>query len=268
MDTSGRYDRFVLGADNEDIQGKLQSNWDKAANGLLKGVGIAGTTFLEGTVGLVAGIGSAIANGSMNKFYNNDFSNYMSDLNKSMENNLPNYYTSSERDAEWYQPENLLTANFFWDKIIKNLGFSVGALYAGGVTAGLLKQVPALFNISKAGKLAQVADALEAGLKGVPQLERAAKAKDIIAQTSKGVNTLSKFATADRFIISGLSAATEGGIEALQEDKKAGFEETTKKFQSMGSPRNYNSKQKLLKFINLKGYETEIAFEIVELVMR
>ena len=216
IDTSGRYDRFVLGADNEDIQGKLQSNWDKAANGLLKGVGIAGTTFLEGTVGLVAGIGSAISNGSMNKFYNNDFSNYMSSLNEKMENNLPNYYTSAERDAKWYQPENLLTANFFWDKIIKNLGFSVGALYAGNVTAGLLGQIPALFNISKAGKLAQVADALEAGLQGVPELERAAKAKDIIAQTSKTINTLNKIATADRFIISGLSAATEGGIEALQ----------------------------------------------------
>jgi len=36
----------------------------------------------------------------------------------------------------------------------------------------------------------------------------------------------------------------------------------------MGSPRNYNSKQKLLKFINLKGYETELAYEIVELVIR
>ena len=216
VDTSGRYDRFILGADNEDIQGKLQSNWDRAANGLLKGVGIAGTTFLEGTVGLVAGLTSSIANWSLNKFYNNDFSNYMSDLNASMENKLPNYYTAAEREAKWYEPGNLLTANFFWDKIIKNLGFSAGALGAGGVTAGLLKQVPALFNISKAGKLSQVADALEAGLKGVPELERAAKAKDIIAQTSKTIATLNKIVTADRFVISGLGAATEGGIEALQ----------------------------------------------------
>lgn len=53
-----------------------------------------------------------------------------------------------------------------------------------------------------------------------------------------------------------------------EEYKKAGLEETTKKFKSMGSPRDYNSKQKLLKFVNLKGYETEIAYEIVELVMR
>ena len=216
VDTSGRYDRFLIGQDNEDIQGKLQSGWDKAANGLLKGVGIAGTTFLEGTVGLVSGLTSSIYNGSLNKFYNNDFSNYMSDLNKSMENILPNYYTAAEREAKWYEPTNWMTANFFWDKIIKNLGFSAGALGAGAVTAGLLGEIPGLFNISKAGKLAEVADALEAGLKGVPELERAAKAKDIIAQTSKTINTLNKIAAADRFVISGLGAATEGGIEALQ----------------------------------------------------
>ena len=189
VDTSGRYDRFLIGQDNEDIQGKLQSGWDKAANGLLKGVGIAGTTFLEGTVGLVSGLTSSIYNGSLNKFYNNDFSNYMSDLNKSMENILPNYYTAAEREAKWYEPTNWMTANFFWDKIIKNLGFSAGALGAGAVTAGLLGEIPGLFNISKAGKLAEVADALEAGLKGVPELERAAKAKDIIAQTSKSIAT-------------------------------------------------------------------------------
>jgi hypothetical protein len=216
IDTSGRYDRFILGQDNEDIQGKLQSGWDQAANGLVKGLGIAGTTFLDGTVGLIAGLTSSIANGSLNKFYNNDFTNYMDSLNKSMENKLPNYYTASERDAKWYEAENLFTANFFWDKIIKNLGFSAGAIGAGAVTAGLLSKVPALFGISKAGKLAQVADALEVGLKGVPEIERAAKAADIIAQTSKTINTLNKLSSVDRAVVAGLSAATEGGIEALQ----------------------------------------------------
>ena len=216
VDTTGRYDRFVLGADNEDLQAGFQSSWAKAANGLTKGLGIAGTTFLEGTVGLVYGLGAAAGTGKLSKFYNNDFSNYMADLNESMEVAMPNYYGSEEREANWYDRNNIFTANFFFDKIIKNLGFSVGALASGAVVGGLLAKVPQVFNISKAGMISKLSEALETGLKGVPQIERAAKAKDIILQNSKLVNAIEKMTAVERGIIAGLGAATEGGIEALQ----------------------------------------------------
>jgi hypothetical protein len=216
VDTTGRYDRFVLGADNEDLQAGFQSSWAKAANGLTKGLGIAGTTFLEGSVGLVYGLGAAAGTGKLSKFYNNDFSNYMADLNESMEVAMPNYYGSEEREAAWYDRNNIFTANFFFDKIIKNLGFSVGALASGAVVGGLLSKVPQMFNISKAGMISKLSEALETGLKGVPQIERAAKAKDIILQNSKLVNAIEKMTAVERGIVAGLSAATEGGIEALQ----------------------------------------------------
>jgi hypothetical protein len=216
VDTTGRYDRFVLGADNEDLQAGFQSSWAKAANGLTKGLGIAGTTFLEGSVGLVYGLGAAAGTGKLSKFYNNDFSNYMADLNESMEIAMPNYYGSEEREAAWYDRNNIFTANFFFDKIIKNLGFSVGALASGAVVGGLLAKVPQLFNISKAGMISKLSEALETGLKGVPQIERAAKAKDIILQNSKLVNTIERMTAVERGIVAGLGAATEGGIEALQ----------------------------------------------------
>jgi hypothetical protein len=216
IDLSGRYDRWILGADNEDLSGKLQSGWDQAANGLLKGLGIAGTTFLQGTAGLVYGLGAAVGQGELNKFYNNDFSNFMADLNKSMETALPNYYTAVERNANWYSPDNWFTANFFWDKIIKNLGFSVGALGSGAAVAGALSKVPTLFGLSKAGMIGKVSAALEEGLAGVPQIERAAKAQSIIMENAKLINTINKLSTVERGVVAGLSAATEGGIEALQ----------------------------------------------------
>ena len=216
IDTSGRYDRWVLGADNEDLSGKLQSGWDQAANGLLKGLGIAGTTFLQGTVGMVYGLGAAIGKGELNKFYNNDFSNFMADLNKSMETALPNYYTAVERNANWYDPSNWFTANFFWDKIIKNLGFSVGALGSGAAVAGVLSKVPALFGLSKAGMIGRVNAALEEGLAAVPQIERAAKAQSIIMQHAKTINAIERLTAVERGVVAGLAAATEGGIEALQ----------------------------------------------------
>ena len=216
VDTTGRYDRFVLGADNEDLQAGFQSSWAKAANGLTKGLGIAGTTFLDGTVGLVYGLGAAAGTGKLSKFYNNDFSNYMADLNDSMEVAMPNYYGSEEREANWYDRNNIFTANFFFDKIIKNLGFSVGAMASGAVVGGLLAKVPQVFNISKAGMISKLSEALETGLKNVPQIERAAKAKDIILQNSKLVNAIERMTAVERGIVAGLGAATEGGIEALQ----------------------------------------------------
>ena len=41
-------------------------------------------------------------------------------------------------------------------------------------------------------------------------------------------------------------------------------QETEKKLLAMGSPTDYNSKQKLLKYLSQKGFETDIIFDIVE----
>lgn len=41
-------------------------------------------------------------------------------------------------------------------------------------------------------------------------------------------------------------------------------EEANKKHLSMGSPKDFNSKQKLSKYLNQKGFEGELIFEIVE----
>ena len=53
LDLTGRYNRQLAGADNEDLWGQSQSNWDKMFNGVTKGLALAGTTFLQGTAGLV-----------------------------------------------------------------------------------------------------------------------------------------------------------------------------------------------------------------------
>ena len=41
-------------------------------------------------------------------------------------------------------------------------------------------------------------------------------------------------------------------------------EEANKKHLAMGSPKDFNSKQKLSKYLNQKGFEGELIFEIVE----
>jgi hypothetical protein len=234
IDTSGRFDKQSLGWDNEDIYGQIQSNWDKAANGFLKGVGLAGTTFLQGTLGLIYGVGSAIGTGEFNKLYNNELSNKFDEFNKSMENTLPNYYTARERNAEWWEPANLLTTNFVFDKFIKNLGFSLGALYSGGAVAKALKLVPELFSLSLAKNAIQSAELIEQAASTANPISRLNTVTNAIRNASNGINAANSFtAPLERFVVSTLGAATEGGIEALQginEHRNALIEEYKNKY--------------------------------------
>lgn len=118
-------------------RGELQPWYAQIGAGLAKGVILAGTTFLDGTLGLVLGGAQAIAEGRGSALWDNPFSKAMQSINDWSEEALPNYYTDAERNESWY--ENIFTANFLGDKFIKNLGFTVGAFYGGGVTAAGLK---------------------------------------------------------------------------------------------------------------------------------
>ena len=119
------------------IRAENQPWYSKIGNGLAKGAILAGTTFLDGTIGLLIGTGTAASEGRLSGLWDNDFSKAMKSINEWSEQVLPNYYTEAEREEPWY--ENIFTANFLGDKFIKNLGFTVGAFYSGGVTAARLK---------------------------------------------------------------------------------------------------------------------------------
>lgn len=225
IDTSGRFDKQLLGQDNEDLYGQMQSNWDKAANGVLKTIKLATNTFLQGTLGSIYGLGQVVAGNGLNSFYNNDFSQAIQKWNDSAENVLPNYYTAHERDAKWYEPANLFTANFLFDKLIKNAGFSIGAIAAGAVTGAAIKSLTSLMPIFGAGEeAAQTVKSLEQAVSSVPAESRWKVFQGLVRNAN--TNNLGKVAnflgeganspTAQRFIVSSLGAATEGGIEALQ----------------------------------------------------
>lgn len=129
-----------------DIRAENEPWYDKIGAGISKGAVLAGTTFLDGTLGLLYGAGTAISQGRISGIWDNDFSKSMQSINNYMEKELPNYYTQKEQQASWYSPDNIFTANFLGDKFLKNLGFSIGAFYSGGVTASGLKlsQLPQL----------------------------------------------------------------------------------------------------------------------------
>lgn len=138
--------------DYQDLRGERQPWYAQLGAGLAKGAILAGTTFLDGTLGLVVGAGTAINEGRWSGLWDNDFSRAMKAVNEVSEELMPNYYTDEERNEPWYS--NIFTSNFIGDKFLKNLGFSVGALYSGGIyskgISGLSKLIGTVAKSTKA----------------------------------------------------------------------------------------------------------------------
>lgn len=130
-----------------DVRANNQPWYAQIGAGLAKGVVLAGTTFLNGTLGLVYGIGTAINEDKWSGLWDNDFSRAMDEFNQWSEKELPNYYTQDEIDNPMTL-RNIFSANFLGDKFIKNIGFTVGAFYSGGVYS---KGLGAILKAVKAG---------------------------------------------------------------------------------------------------------------------
>lgn len=131
-------------------RGEMQPWYAQIGAGLAKGAVLAGTTFADGIIGTIVGLGNAAATGTFSGFWDNPFSNAMQQVNEWSESALPNYYTDAEKNDPWY--ENIFSANFIGDKFLKNLGFAVGAAYSGKISAGATSRLLGLNKARQAFK--------------------------------------------------------------------------------------------------------------------
>lgn len=131
-------------------RGELQPWYAQIGAGLAKGAVLAGTTFADGILGTIVGLGNAAATGTFSGFWDNPFSNAIQQVNEWSESALPNYYTDAEQNDPWY--ENIFSANFIGDKFLKNLGFAVGAAYSGKISAGATSRLLGLNKARQAFK--------------------------------------------------------------------------------------------------------------------
>ena len=146
-----RLDKEITSAsqlyDLANTRGELQPWYSQVANGIAKGAVLAGTTFLDGTIGLVTGIGQAITEQRLSALWDNPYSKALQSVNEWSEKVLPNYYTNEELEQPWHK--NIFTANFLGDKFIKNLGFTVGAFYTGKISAAALSPLKKVMGMVK-----------------------------------------------------------------------------------------------------------------------
>lgn len=184
-----------------DVRAENQPAIIQAINGTTKGAILAGTTALSGILGIPYGIASAAVNQDFSKLWDNDVTRTAQAINDAAEEWLPNYYTKQQTEGSWYSPSNIFSTNFIFDKVIKNIGFTVGAAYSGGLyTKGI--------------------DLVAKGLGGLRAMALTGKTfKEAAELGARAMNMSNATRVTKALVGSVFSATAEGTIEALNNSK-------------------------------------------------
>lgn len=219
LDLSGKYPKVFPGIDNESVYAQNQGTLEKLGNGLVKFGGIMGTTFVNTTAGTLYGLAEWRKTGEFKSVFDNPLTRELNEFsNEYLENKFANYKTQREREGEWWEPENLFTANFLADNIIKNLGFAAGAFAGGFAWTGALRALGLSARLIAQGKnMAAATDAAISSATALPQVQRLSAINTALNQlsTTARVATGRALMGAERGIVSTIAAAGEAGIEAL-----------------------------------------------------
>lgn len=128
-----RFDNYMSGVDNENRLALQQSTGEKWLNGVAKLGAKTIVNVVDATIGTVNGVKEGIEKGSLNAIYNNDFSKWIDDLNTRLDGSLPNYYTQQEKADSI--ASNILTSNFWADKVLGGMSFVTGTLISEAIWA-------------------------------------------------------------------------------------------------------------------------------------
>ena len=138
ISTDKRYKSTFIGSDPEEMHAQQQAWTQKAYRDTLKFGTLVGTT-VAGGFGMVYGAGKwLLPGGKFSDIWSNPIMQGLDKINNAVDEALPNYYTEAEKNSEWYSKDNLFTANFLFDKLIKNSGFAIGAMLSGNIANGLM----------------------------------------------------------------------------------------------------------------------------------
>ena len=204
------YDKGILTdatpADVQDQRAANQPVWAKVGAGVLKGTGLAASTFISGTAGFVDGVVESIIDGDLSRMWDNTVTQSVDAFNRGMESVLPNYYSQDELQNP-FALRNIFSANTIFDKFVKNIGFTVGAAYSGGIYSkmigGIAKGLGYAKGASKIFKLGDIAkDRMEEmttiqklntlGKLGVKAVEQSSKVKASKALAGSIMNALAE----------------------------------------------------------------------------
>lgn len=128
-----KFDNYVSGTNNEQRLAQQQSGWEQALNGVTKGIAKTALNILDGTVGTVVGLSNGISEGSMASVYNNNFSQWIDDVNTKLDFQLPNYYTQEQKNMNFL--ESMGTTNFWANDFLGGMSFMLGTIGSEAIWA-------------------------------------------------------------------------------------------------------------------------------------
>ena len=188
-----RFDRRMTSPaqleDLEDARAREQSTLGVLGNSIAKMGVLAATTAADSWIGLPAGVINLASEGFsgninsgrdfLNALVNNPVSAYLQGINEKSEEIFRNYQTAEERNRPWW--ENMFTANFIGDTLIKNAGFTIGAVVGGKAAVNVL------------GKLSGAKEARDAFKGLAAELGLAGKSpSEVVELLAKGSTSLEK----------------------------------------------------------------------------
>jgi hypothetical protein len=245
LKSNQRYEKFnPIVSNQEDYVSYNQSVLSKGVNGILKGTNLAATT-IAGGFAMLGGTVSAAFTGRLADIWDNEGLRNLDKWNNKVDQEyLPNYYSDVEKESAWYSTDNWMTANFLFDKLIKNSGYAVGAMVSGnianaavnvagrglGKVAGALAArtaasssqafklfTPILRNSARAFSVAKNKEAAAILDKGVSSIADITAKSSRLAELAKTTNLFATINdTARRTAVAAYSSAGEASFEALQ----------------------------------------------------
>lgn len=214
-----RYASSRPGENTEEAYAQQQSAASKFGNALIKTAGTFSSSFLGGTAGLIYGAGKWALGGKLTDIVDNEVNRASDQLNKALDDKFANYYTEAEQNSEWWSGTNLISANFWGDKVLKNFGFAAGAIAGGMAWAKVLRVIGLTNKLVEAGKGFEAATAIEKTMAVVPNTQKYAAFSETMGGLAQKYlkNPIGKVLTnAERSVISITGSAGEGSIEAYQ----------------------------------------------------
>ena len=209
------YDKGILvdatPADVQDQRAANQPVWAKAGAGVLKGTGLAASTFISGTAGFVDGVVESIIDGDLSRMWDNTVTQSVDAFNRGMESVLPNYYSQDELQNP-FALRNIFSANTIFDKFVKNIGFTVGAAYSGGIYSKMIGGIAKGLGYAKgASKIFKLGDIAKDRMKEMTTIQ---KLNTLGKLGVKAVEQSSKVKASKALAGSIMNAFAEGTIEA------------------------------------------------------
>lgn len=194
----------TLGTDIEDIYARHQGAGTQLWNSLVKASATTVGTFASSFLSIPSTLDLIRSGKYMEAFEDDSLFSDVQNWVTGMEDKFPNYYSEWERDHPYMSAITPTgAANFWGDKVIKNIGFSIGALAAG------LVQDAGIELLSGGAATPVTFLALANQIRKVPSnLFRGFRSLTKAAQTAEGINNVIGAAKAEKNLFKALSLPT------------------------------------------------------------